>query len=283
MVEKAIAIDPTNAAYRRRLAEMYERTGQHERAREILMALVKAIPGVKESYLNSAWQLLHVGNSTEALRQIDKSFELFGPSALGHLIRAMANIDLGTTQEVEQHLDAYLQSADDKGQAHYATGLCYLALDKAQQAQRAFQAALEAQADNIQALLNLAVVMQWQGKYKQAQHYIKQAEQGGEDANILNFIRANLELSRGNLQAYTQLFGKTKAIIPPREHMDLNISHLSQAERQSIARLRNLSLIMLLNKWDNQAVKLSERILEIDNKDPIATHLRQLIQSKRGA
>lgn len=282
MMEKAITIDPTNAAYRRRLAEMYENAGQHERARETLIALVKAIPGVKESYLNSAWQLLYVGNAAQALHQIDKSFELFGPSALGHLIRAMANIDLGNIDNIEQHLHAYLQSAEDKGQAHYASGLCHLALDKAQQAQRDFQAAQQNQANNIQALLNMAVTLQLQGEYKLAQQYVEQAEQGGEDVNILNFIRAHLELGRGNQQRYKQLLAKAKAIIPTREQMDLGVAHLSGPERQSIATLRNLSLIMLMNKWDNQALKLAERILEMNKNDPVATHFRQLIHNRRG-
>lgn len=276
LMERAVAIHPANVAYRRHLADLYAKAGRQEDANRLYTEILRAIPGVKDQYLTTAWQLQRTGRPGEALKQVEKAVKHWGWTPLGSLVSAMASVDLGEEKQARKHLTDYLAGADDKAQAHLAAGLCFLALGDATGAQEQFNESLLLQPDNPQALANLAVATQMDRDMGASKETLRKAERSSEGAEVTAFVGMNLEFAMGDSPAYKQHWTAMESLFPGAENLKSPVAGIPADVRERVALQRNVMLVMFLNQWHTQTVRYADLTMLTLPGDAISGYLRAL-------
>jgi tetratricopeptide (TPR) repeat protein len=276
LMERAAKIHPENTAYRKRLADLYAAAGRQAEADRLYVELLADLPGVKEQYLNAAWQLQRAGRSEDALRRVARAERHWGRSALGSLIAAMAEIDRGDAEAAKSYLKAYVESSADPAQAQFAAALCRLALEDEATAVAHLERAIDLEPGNLQAVVNLAVARHLIGDTDEAVQGIRLAAEGGERSDVVAYITANLAFSRGDLAAYQRHLTETEDLLPGAGSQPPLAAKLSAAARRQLGAQRNLMLVMFLNQWHTQVMRSADAALAILPDDPLALYFRAL-------
>lgn len=282
LMERAAAIHPSNVAYRRRLAGLYAAAGRGEEANRLYAELLKDVPGVKERYLSTAWQLQRNGSPEAALEHIGKALGYWGPTPLGSLVAAMASIDLGREAEARVHLKDYEASAANKAQAYLASGLCLLALGDAPAARTRFGETLKRQPGNGQALLNRAVAEQMAGDTIAARKTLQQARQVGEHAAATAFVDANLALAAGDAASYQSRMLETGSLLPGFANIAAPALAGGTRADPRAAVHGNVMLVMFLNQWFAQAVSQADLAMAARPGDAVAGYFRAIAFERMG-
>lgn len=276
LMERAVSIHPENAAYRRRLAELYARAGRKEEADRLLVEALRNIPGVKDQYLATAWQLERSGKPGEARKRVERALGYWGPTTLAYLVDAMASVDLGETERAKQRIGDYLRISKHKAQAEFTSGLVFLAMGDGTEADTHFTQAIELQPANLQARVNLAVAQQLAGQPGIAAKTLGQALQAGENRDVTSFVAANLGFDNGNANTYREQLVRAATLIPGVGNLDLSVPAVESGIARSVAMDRNLMLVMFLNQWHTQAIRSADRVLRANRDDVIALYFRSL-------
>lgn len=283
LMERALHIHPENTSYQRHLATLYMESGQTDKAHPLYKALLKAVPGVRESYLAGAWQLMQSGNSQEALNKVESYLEYWPPHSLIYLIQAMARIDLGQSAAADQALQHYLAHSNHSIQARTSAALCMLAQGQLKTANDLFKSISEQQPANQQVLINLALLAQLNNNYPHARALVKQAHVAGEREPLIAYLRANLFLGEGNIAKYEKLLAGQGNLFFETQPQQKQISSLVVEQRKQLAEEHNLMLIMFLNKWYSQVIKLADLSLQKLPQDSVALSFRNLaLQAQQG-
>ena len=272
MTQRAAAIDPKNAALKRQLAELYDHSGQGNKARELYVELLRGIPGAKGIYLNAAWALLQAGKDVESLRQVDEVFRQYGPEPLGYLIRAMADADQGKRDKIGGYLTAYLDSSTAKAQANSGAGLVYLAVGDADNAYKHFEASMIPNSSNTMALVNLAVSAQVGGSSNKAANALNKAVASGQSLALLAFLSANLDLAKGDEPSFKRSLAKAEQFVPGVDALQLVSGDATK--RAALAAERNVAVVMYLSGWYAQVIRHADKALEASPRDAIALYFR---------
>jgi len=280
MTQRAAAIDPENPALKQQLAELYDRSGQGNKARELYVDLLHGVPGAKEIYLNAAWALLQAGKDAESVAQVDEAFRQYGPQALGYLIRAMAEANQGKSDNLGSHLKAYLDGSPGKVQANSAAGLVYLAVGDAGRAKKHFEAALMPKSSNTPALVKLAVSEQLAGSLDKALSTLNKADASGQNKALLAVLAANVELAKGDEPAFKRSLAKAGEFVPGAEVLQL--APIAATKRATVAVERNVAVVMYLSGWYAQVVRHADKTLEASPRDAIALYFRGQAQLAQG-
>jgi tetratricopeptide (TPR) repeat protein len=276
LMEQAVAIHPENLAYRRRLADLYTAAGRQAEANRLYVEILEDIPGVREQYLNAAWQMQRSGQTEKALQQVARAEQRWGPDALGSLIAAMAETDSGEPAAARRHLKAYLDSSADPSQAQATAGLVHLALGDSDAAVRHLERATELQPNNSQAWVNLAVARQLAGDWAGATRSIERAAAAGERADVIAYIAANLALSKGDLAVYENRLAEAGGLLPGAAALSRPAAVTTEDARRQAAAQHNLVLVMFLNQWHTQVIRSAELVLSILPDDTLAAYFRGL-------
>jgi tetratricopeptide (TPR) repeat protein len=272
LMELAAAIHPENLAYRRRLAEFYATAGRQAEANRLYVEILADIPGVRQQYLNAAWQMQRTGQPDKALQQVARAEQRWGPNALGSLIATMAEIDRGQPAAAKRHLTAYLDSSPDRSHALATAGLCHLALRDPDAAITHLEGATELQPGNSQARVNLAVARQLAGDRAGAARSIERAAAAGEHADVIAYVVANLALSKGDLALYEDRLAAAGRLLPGAVALSRPAAATTAVARRQTAAQHNLMLVMFLNQWHTQVIRSAERILSMLPDDALATY-----------
>jgi len=275
LLERAIAIDPENTPYRRRLVILYAKAGQHERAQQLYAELQKAAaPAAQQEQMAWAWRFFQQGQVQKALEAVDKVFNKYGLVPQGYLLQAMAGIDSGNTKTLDETLQRYLEASGNSAEAHDGAGLCYLAIGDTSAAHRHFQIALDKEPANEQALVRQAVAEQLAQHIKEAEGLLDKARSASEKPALTDLLATNLALAKDDNNAYQTLLGKAASSFPGVEHLGPAVLNLAKTTRVSVAEKRNLLLLMYMNSWDSQAIRFADQDLQLFPTDPLALYFR---------
>ncbi len=155
-LKKATANEADNPWYAKMLAEMYQKTGQADKASEIYASLVKLYPQEEDYYFKWAYHLVKSGDLNKAIKVYDDLEKRIGINE--ETVRRKHSLYLGmgdnkkAGKELENLIDAFPDDVDYRfllANFHEQTG------DK-NAAKNVYQEILQIDPDNVEATLALA-------------------------------------------------------------------------------------------------------------------------------
>lgn len=279
--KKAVEIQPDNILYHRQLISLYKKTGQQEKEKKELQSMLHRIPGVKVSYLQRAMQLLLEGSYQNAVELVDKGFQNYENFADGYYVKAVAFINMGKKEEALQELKKYIEALSQSPQAQYYAGMCYLVLEDFEKAREHFNEAKNINPKFSRGIVNLTVIEQVKGNYDVAIENLESSGLSEESSSLYHYLMAHFLMAKGDKDEYEHSIRQTSKLIPGIDDERISLTFLNVNDAISLAKERNLMLILFLNGWYEMAIKKSQSILEINEKDIFALYFKSLAQKSQ--
>ena len=283
LMERAVEVEPTNQAYRKALAQIYERAGQKDKARQVTADLIKNLPGAREAQLYNAFGLLRAGRASDAQKAAAEIIRLYGAQPVDHLLLAMAAADLRHYADIPQHVSEYLTAKHKDMSAVAGASLVYISIGDGKGALHLYETSGFNQTANAQARINLAVAQQLAGQPTEARKLLMQVPADGGSTNLPAFLVANLALAAGDLAAYRASLAQAEDFLPGVAAIPTQgEERLSTRQRVELANWRNVAALMLVNSWSTPLERMADRALAISPTDTLALYFKGLALKASG-
>jgi predicted O-linked N-acetylglucosamine transferase (SPINDLY family) len=216
LISKAVAIDPSQAAFRSNLGLALTAAGRVADAVKSLRDAVRIDPSLADAWCNVGDALLHHGSIEESVAATRKAIELRGdfPAAWNNLGNALAA--RGESEEAVSAYHAAISHRPDFAEAHANLANVLRDMARLEQAEQQARLALQLKPDYAAAHIILGNILREQGRLEVA----------------LSEIRSGISLQSASAEAYNALAGALRdlgdldaAIDASREAVRLDITN----------------------------------------------------------
>ncbi|MGA7179660.1 MAG: tetratricopeptide repeat protein [Thiobacillaceae bacterium] len=283
LMERAVEVEPSNQAYRYVLAQIYERAGLKDKARQASAEVLKNMPGAREAQLYNAWNLLHAGRASDVQKAVAELTRIYGAQPVDHLLLAMAAADLRQYADIPRHVTEYLKAGGKEVSAVAGASLVYISLGDGKGALQLYESSGAARTLNPQASINLAVARQLAGQPDEARKLLKQLPNDGGSTSLPAFLLANLALAGGDLAAYRASLAQADDFLPGVAAIPVQTEErLGVRQRADLANWHNAAALMLVNSWSTPLERMADRALAISHADALALYFKGIALKNSG-
>lgn len=187
---------PDDVQLLNQIAELYQDSGQTERALNVLQRAVEADPQHFDTHVKLATSYKRAGQVESALRHAGLAIALRPTSAEAHEARGVALMAAGKHAQAIQALEEALRHDPGRATAHMNIGLVHCDQQHWDQGVVALEEALRRNGSLAAAYLAVAVAYMEQGALDRAQTALKQAAIWNPTHPYLNEARARLLVER---------------------------------------------------------------------------------------
>jgi protein O-GlcNAc transferase len=232
--ERELAVQPGHPGASHNLAWVLRRTGDVDRALDVLGAFVKTQPNNAQAWFNLGNLWMDKGQPEQAAEAYRTALPLSDTPATVLSNLGSAQRELGQFEEACQSFRRALAIQSDQIEAANNLGNVLLSLGRAEEAISVLEAALATHPGDVLVAYNLALSLKTAGFLEQAEEVLTSAAAlSPDDARLWNCL-GTVEIARNNLPAAEIALGRAIALAPQmaEAHGNLAIVHVDRHRSQ---------------------------------------------------